>query len=161
MNLRPRHHIPTLAWFVLFFSIALSVVFLARGNNYYPQLQVSTPDQISMQFLMRAQDNISACEKVLARIKQTVTVNCPTCTISTQQCTSQLTSQQEHILSDAPLSQPSAHIPDGVITSSAPKIADALAACMGTQQYAPPGKPITCYAPDSERKYFTPKNRLG
>lgn len=23
MNLRPRHHIPTLTWFVLFFSIAL------------------------------------------------------------------------------------------------------------------------------------------
>jgi UDP-N-acetylmuramyl pentapeptide phosphotransferase/UDP-N-acetylglucosamine-1-phosphate transferase len=110
-----------------------------------------------MQFLMRAQDTISACEKVLTRIKQTVTVNCPTCTISTQQCTSQLSSQQERILSDAPLSQPSAHIPDGVITYSAPKSADALAACMGTQQNAPPGKPITCYAPDSERKYFTPK----
>ena len=157
MNLRPRHHIPPLAWFVLLFSIAVSAVFLLRGNNYYPQLHVTTPEEISMQFLMRAQDTTSACEKVLARIQQIVTVNCPNCTFSSQQCIKQLSPQQERILSDAPLSQPSAHIPDGVITYSAPKNADALAACMGTQQNAPPGKAITCYAPDSERKYFTPK----
>jgi UDP-N-acetylmuramyl pentapeptide phosphotransferase/UDP-N-acetylglucosamine-1-phosphate transferase len=157
MSPSPRHHIPALVWFVLLFSIALSVVFLARGNNYYPQLHVTTPDQIGAQFLMRAQDNIGACEKVLARIKQTVTVNCPTCNISTQACNSNLSTQEERILSDAPISQPSAHMPDGVITYSAPNSADALAACMGSQQNAPPGKTITCYAADSERKYFKPK----
>lgn len=156
-NTKRRHHLSPLSWFILLFSVAVAFLFFSRGTNYYPQLSIAAPEQMGLHFLLRAHTTSTSCETTLARLTSTITANCPTCTVEARQCITQLSRQQERLLSDEPIGVPSAHMPDGVITYTAPRHADALAACEETQRRATHGADIRCYAPDTERRYFAPK----
>lgn len=158
MLIPKRHHLSPLAWFILIFSVAVAVLFIARGQNFYPQLSVSTPDQVSVSFLMRAHETVQSCEATRQRLIATVQSKCPTCTIDATQCIERLSTAQEHILGDQPISIPSAHMPEGVITFSAQNPAAAMAACQESQRQAAGKTTIKCFAPDEERRFFNPQN---
>lgn len=151
-----RHKISPLAWFVMLFSMAIAATFHFRSTNFYPQLVVEGPEQISMSFLLRAHEDILSCETTLARLNSAIKGTCPDCKILTKKCITELTSIQQTLLSDKPISLPSAHLSDGVVTYSAPKPGNALAACQESQRHSA-GISIKCFPPDTSRPFFTPK----
>ncbi|MBS1190193.1 MAG: glycosyl transferase [Rhodocyclaceae bacterium] len=151
-----RHKISPLAWFIMMFSIAIAAMFLSRSTNYYPQLTMEVPGPISMDFLLRAHEDVRSCETTLARLSTAVLGACPTCRVKTKQCVTNLSAVQQRVLSNQPISLPSAHLPDGVVTYSASNTATALVACEESQRHST-GMGIKCFAPDIERPFFTPK----
>lgn len=151
-----RHKISPLAWFVMLFSMAIAAMFHFRSTNFYPQLAVEGPEQISMSFLLRAHEDLQSCETTLTRLNSAIKGTCPDCKIPTKKCITELTSSQQILLSDKPISLPSAHLPDGVVTYAAPVPKDALAACQESQRHSAETS-IKCFPPDTNRPFFTPK----
>lgn len=151
-----RHKISPLAWFVMLFSIALGATLLFRAKNFYPHLIVDGPQEIQMNFLLRAHGDIQSCETTLSRLNAAVQGTCPSCRITVKDCATSLSEMEQQFLSDRSIPLPSAHLPDGVVTYSAPETAIAQSACQHSERHGA-GVEIKCFPPHSNRTFFSPK----
>lgn len=135
--------------------IAAAWVAFHRQPSHYPIMIMDTTENISVSFLLNRHKSSTDCEAAIANLASALLAKCPGCRIKQLQCLTQLSAEQEHQLSDAPLSIPSARIPKGVALYASQDPALALAACQENERLSAhsvnSGARLKCFPPETPR----------
>lgn len=122
-----------------FLAIVMGFSVFFKPALQYPNLELTTPENVQLAFLLNPAPSAEDCDQVLNTLADTFQAACPACRIQKQQCLQLLTPQHQTLLSAAPLPYPSARMLNGVVTyiSADPKIA--LAACQESERQSAQG----------------------
>ena len=154
-------HISALMLTLLLVVFVLSGLWL-RSSTYFPLVVVVAPGDLTLTFLQRASEQRDACSSSVSTIASLMQVNCPTCVVRQQECLSNLPSEMRVLLSDKPVTVPTARMINGVIAFAHADATTALAVCIETEKQsvsrnAPQGR-VVCNPPNVART--NPKSLL-
>src|SRR5215831_5820628 len=105
-----------------------------RPRGFYPNVVVTTHDNLSLEFLNEAVTRPEECSAAADLIANTVRASCPACSVTRQHCPRALESGQRKLLSDEPIDIPSSRLPNGVVAYHSDDPSRALAACEQTER---------------------------
>jgi hypothetical protein len=109
--------------------VLMGVAVFFKPTPQYPNVELITPENVQVTVLLNSIPNAEDCRQTLDTLIDTFKPVCPSCRIQKQQCLQVLTTQQQKLLSTAPLSYPSARTLNAVATYISPDSNIALAAC--------------------------------
>ena len=132
---------------------AVATQYTLRSQLYYPNVAVTTHDNLNLEFLNEGVSTEEACQASAAMIASTIRASCPACTVTKQQCPRELEGLQQQLLSENPIAMPSSRLPHGVVAYISDNNDAALAACRETERLTGmrQGFRATCYPPDVRR----------
>ena len=99
---------------------------------HYPNLEFTTADHVQVKHLFQAALDKTTCQIALSSLDEDLSATCPNCKIDKQQCLSKLTTEQQTLLSKAPIPYPSIRLHDGVTSYQAADPQLALNTCIHT-----------------------------
>ena len=99
---------------------------------HYPNLEFTTADHVQVKHLFQAALDKTTCQIALNSLDEDLSATCPNCKIEKQQCLSKLTTEQQTLLSKAPIPYPSIRLHDGVTSYQAADPQLALNTCIHT-----------------------------
>ncbi len=145
--------------------IASGWVAFNRQSPFYPNMVMDAAENLSVSFLLNGQNNSADCKATIANLASVMLAKCPSCRIKQLQCLEQLSAQQEHQLSSAPLSIPSGRMANkGVALYISQDPALALSACQESERQAPKSangsKLLKCFPADTPRVIASDKETL-
>jgi len=125
----------------------------SRSRGFYPNVVITTHDNLSLEFLNEAVSKLEDCNAAADTIANTVRASCPACSVTAQQCRSELASAQRKLLSEDPIEMPSSRLPNGVVAYVSSDPGSALAACQQTERLTESrqGFRAICYPPNTPR----------
>ena len=113
---------------------AAAIEFLPE-TLYFPVIEYGAPGNIRVALFKNGELDQSSCEQATSRVASAIRAHCPTCQV-VGRCFRGLDAQRRKILSQEPLSTPSARIAGGKLTmtfsSRDPQLA--LAVCRQTER---------------------------
>jgi UDP-N-acetylmuramyl pentapeptide phosphotransferase/UDP-N-acetylglucosamine-1-phosphate transferase len=124
-----------------------------RSRGFYPNVVITTHDNLSLEFLNEAVSRLENCNAAADMIADTVRASCPACSVTTQQCRNELADTQRKLLSEDPIEMPSSRLPNGVVAYVSSDPGSALAACRQTERLTEShqGFRAICYPPNTPR----------
>jgi UDP-GlcNAc:undecaprenyl-phosphate GlcNAc-1-phosphate transferase len=146
----------------LLLVVALALGIFRQPQRYFPFMEVTTPDQIRISFLLQARNTIESCDATLGKITRAAVNNCASCRIQKAQCLTDLSSaNKELLLSEKPADLPTARMTNGVIFYNSENPESALAACKSSEKLGESATiPIRCYGPGAARTLHSTKQNL-
>src|SRR5215471_1429171 len=105
-----------------------------RLRGFYPNVVITTHDNLSLEFLNEAVSKLEDCNAAADLIAYTVRASCPACSVTKQQCSRELDAAQRRLLSEDPIEMPSSRLPHGVVAYVSSDPGSALAACQQTER---------------------------
>lgn len=146
--------------------IAMAAIFVAivgatyvlRGRVYYPHVMVEAQQNVKLEFLQRGLQRNEDCQAAVATVAQAIRASCPICRITVQECSVELSSAMEKLLTDEPIAAPSSRLPRGIVTYQSDDSALALAACREAERLtgSSQGANTICYPPNERRLLLAP-----
>src|SRR5262249_33452605 len=106
----------------------------SRIRGFYPNVVITTHDNLSLEFLNEAVSKLEDCNASADMIANTVRASCPVCSVTRQQCSRELDAAQRRLLSEDPIEMPSSRLPNGVVAYVSSDPGSALAACRQTER---------------------------
>lgn len=128
----------TVSRYTLFTSVLMAgaLALFLRPIPHYAYLSLTNPAQVQIDYLWQADINQHICQQKLSGLDELVLADCPDCTITKQQCLSQLNKQQLSLLNKPTLPFPSIRLPYGIITYQSIDPQLALQACLNAEASA-------------------------
>ena len=135
------------------FVAAVAAQHTLRGRLYFPNVAITTHDNLNLEFLNEGVSSGEDCQAAAAMIANTVRASCPTCAVTKQQCPRELEGLQQKLLSEEPIGMPSSRLPKGVVAYLSDNQELALASCREAERLANTGLGYrsTCFPPNSKR----------
>ncbi len=103
---------------------------------YYPSIEFTSANNVQIKHLFKAAINKEACKLSLASLDEDLFATCPSCRITKQACLSQLSTEQQVLLSEAPAPFPTIRLHDGVASYHAADQRLAISACLYAQAHS-------------------------
>jgi UDP-N-acetylmuramyl pentapeptide phosphotransferase/UDP-N-acetylglucosamine-1-phosphate transferase len=127
-----------------------------RPRGFYPNVLITTHDNLSLEFLNEAVASMGDCKAAAAMIASTVQASCTKCSVVKLQCVTRLDAQQQKLLSEEPVEMPSSRLPRGVVAYLSDVQELALASCRAAEKLASagPGYHATCFPPNTRRPLY-------
>jgi UDP-N-acetylmuramyl pentapeptide phosphotransferase/UDP-N-acetylglucosamine-1-phosphate transferase len=124
-----------------------------RSRGFYPNVAITTHDNLSLEFLNEAVPRLEDCNAAADMIANTVRASCPTCSVTKQQCPRELAAPQRKLLSEEPIEMPSSRLPNGIVAYLSQDPGSALAACQQTERLtvSRQGFHAICYPANTRR----------
>jgi UDP-GlcNAc:undecaprenyl-phosphate GlcNAc-1-phosphate transferase len=145
------------ALLLAFAGLAVSLAAVAQDSprlrGFYPNVVITTHDNLSLEFLNAAVSKLEDCNAAADLIANTVLASCTACSVVKLQCPTKLEPRHERLLSEQPFETPSSRLPKGVVAYLSDDPGRALAACQQTERLtgSRPGFRATCYPPNTPR----------
>lgn len=151
--------------FVIF--SALSVVYEKDLN--YPYLQIDVADKATYSaetshlmttMLMAGVGSRNQCESTLRNITGSILSSCQQCKVVTSRCLEELSTDLDALLSDGPIPDYSARLPNGVALYQSTDTELARQACQESERRSDATRAmVRCYPPNAERTATSPRER--
>lgn len=135
-------------------GLTFAAVPLLRDTLYYRHMVMKVDDDMRLEFVHYGLVDQSACERDLSTAVGAIEKACSACRIVEKQCLKGLSDEQLSLLSEKPVTMPSARLPDGVVAYISANSNAALAACKESERQssqAAPGKRVQCFPPGTLR----------
>jgi len=152
-----------LVLFVLIFALVAIIGYSLRNTAYYPLVVIDTPDQLQLTFLQKSVNDNKACMTASASVASLVMANCATCKITHQGCLRSLSEEQHTLLSDEPVSMPTARIANGIIAYAHPDPRVSLTTCLASAQLRTPdgrSSQVVCHHAGMPRPFPEAQRRV-
>jgi hypothetical protein len=115
--------------------LSAAAIELLPETLFFPVVEYSTPENIRIALFSNGELDRSSCDQGVRRVADTVRASCPNCKI-VEHCFRGLDAERRKILSQEPLSTPSARVQGGKLTMTitAENAQLALDVCRQTEQ---------------------------
>ncbi len=115
--------------------LSAAAIELLPETLFFPVVEYATPENIGIALFKNGELDQSSCEQGTRQIVEAVRANCPSCKVD-ERCFRGLDAERRKILSQEPLSKPSARVQGGKLTMtfSAADVQLALDVCRQTEQ---------------------------
>ena len=136
-------------------TVFVLLALLQHPQEHYPIVKI-TNDNLITTILVRATTTSASCDETLKNIVFSIHSACSSCNTEKSSCSTRLTSQEAELLSDKPIANYSALLPNGVAQYESNSKLVAQQACLqSAQQSANKGFSVRCFEPNEARPFVS------
>lgn len=136
-------------------TVFVLLALLQHPQEHYPIVKITNDDLITT-ILVRATTTSASCDETLKNIAFSIHSACSSCNTEKSSCSTRLTSQEAELLSDKPIANYSALLPNGVAQYESNSKLVAQQACLqSAQQSANKGFSVRCFESNEARPFVS------